>query len=83
MRLRYQSKAAAVALAGTSFTHGLNVRGSAVIPTEWACNLRGPTPGAAVLYVASAPTTTAIVIAASGAAGTGDVFASYNHTIIR
>jgi len=72
---RFSCKAAAVALAGTSFTHGLGAT-----PDEWAINLRGPTPGAAVLYVASAPTSSAIVVAASGAAGTGDVFCSVAHT---
>lgn len=72
---RYSCKAAAVALAGTAFTHGL---GST--PDEWAISLRGPTPGAAVLYVSAAPSSTTITVAASGAAGTGDVFCSIAHT---
>lgn len=83
MALRFQSKAAQIALAGTSFAHGLDVRGSTVVPTEWAFNLRGPGAGGAVLYLVSAPTNTAIVVAASGAAATGDVFCAYNHSIIR
>lgn len=78
MALRYSSKAAAVALAGTTFNHGL-----AAIPDEWFGNLRGPTPGAAVLYITAAPTSTSFIWAASGAAGTADVFCAVNHTIIK
>lgn len=78
MALRYSCKACAVALAGTSHTHGLGAA-----PDEWAINLRGPGAGSAAIYVGSAPTTTAIVVTASGAAGTCDVFAWRNHTIIQ
>ncbi len=74
MGLRYQSKAAAVALAGTAFNHGL-----AAIPDEWAINLRGPSPGAGLIYVTTV-TSTSITVAASGAAVTADVFANVNHT---
>lgn len=82
MGMRFSSKAAAIVQGGTSFTHGLTKSGLAVAPDEWAVNLRGPTPGAAVLYVSAAPSTTAIVVAASGANGTGDVFCWANHSII-
>jgi len=78
MSLRFSCKRCAVALAGTTFTHGL---GST--PDEWAINLRGPTPGAVAIYVNGAPGATTLVVAASGAAGTADVFAVRNHTIIQ
>lgn len=75
--LRYSVKATAVVQGGTSFSHGLGVD-----PDEWAVNLRGPTPGAAVLYV-NAVTSASITVAASGADGTGDVFCSVSHSIIK
>ncbi|MFH1833398.1 MAG: hypothetical protein ABH877_00115 [bacterium] len=78
MALRYSCKACAVAVAGTTFTHGL-----LATPDEWSVSLRGPAPGAAALYVNGAPTSTSLVVAASGAAGTGDVFASVNHSIAK
>lgn len=78
MALRFACKAAAVALAGTNFAHGLGTT-----PDEWYINLRGPTPGAAVLYVSAAPDGTNIQVAASGAAGTGDIFCAVNHSIIK
>lgn len=77
MALRFSCKGAAVALAGTNFAHLLGVA-----PDEWSINLRGPTPGAAVLYVSAAPGATNITVAASGAAGTGDIFAWVNHSIV-
>lgn len=78
MGLRFSCKAAAVALAGTTFTHGLGAA-----PDEWKMNLRGPSPGAAAIYVTAAPTSTSIIVAASGAAGTADVFCHVNHTFIQ
>lgn len=75
--LRYSATATAVAQAGTTFAHGLGAA-----PHEWAVNLRGPTPAAAVLYV-NAVGTTSITVCASGADGTGDVFCAVNHSIIR
>lgn len=78
MALRFSCKAAACALAGTNYAHGLGAA-----PDEWSINLRGPTPGAAVLYVTAAPDATNITVAASGAAGTADVFCSRNHSIIQ
>ncbi len=78
MGLRFSCKAAAVAVAGTTFNHGL-----AQTPSEWKFNLRGPSPGAAVLYLTAAPTSTSIIVAASGAAGTGDIFCHVNHTFIQ
>jgi hypothetical protein len=78
MGLRYSCKACATAVAGTTHTHGLGTT-----PDEWAMNLRGPTAGAAVVYMAAAPGATTFVVAASGAAGTADVFAWVNHTFIQ
>lgn len=78
MALRFQCKAAAVAQAGTTFNHLL-----AAVPDEWKFNPRGPTPGTCQFYVVSAPTSTVFIVAASGAAGTADVFVCRNHTIIR
>ncbi len=78
MALRYSSKGAAVATAGTTFTHALGVIPDAVIPV-----LRGPTPGAAALYVVGTPTSQSAVVAASGAAGTGDIYVYYDHSMIR
>lgn len=77
MGLRFSCKAAACAVAGTTYNHGLQA-----VPDEWKFNLRGPGAGAAALYVVSAPTSTSIIIAASGAAGTADVFCHVNHTFI-
>lgn len=77
MGLRFSCKAAAVALAGTTFNHLL-----AAVPDEWKFSLRGPGPGAAALYLTGAPTSTSLIVAASGAAGTADVFAHVNHTVI-
>jgi hypothetical protein len=78
MGLRFSCKIAAVVQGGTTFLHGL-----AQIPSEWKFNLRGPSPGAAVLYLAATPTSTNIIVAASGAAGTGDIFCHVNHTFIQ
>lgn len=78
MAQRFSCKACAIAVAGTTFAHGL-----AAVPDEWSINLRGPTAGAAALYVNGAPTATCIVVCASGAAGTGDVFVAKNHSIIQ
>lgn len=78
MALRFSSKAAQIAVAGTVFNHGL-----AAIPDEWSGNLRGPGAGAATLYLNAAPTSTSMTWAASGAAGTADVFCAVNHTIIK
>ena len=75
--LRYSAKQTAILQAGTAFTHSLGAT-----PDEWAVNLRGPTPAAAVLYV-NAVGTTSITVAASGADGTGDIFAVRNHSIIQ
>lgn len=75
--LRYSATETAVVQGGTAFAHGLGAT-----PHEWSVNLRGPTPGAAVLYV-NAVGTTSITVAASGADGTGDVFCAINHSIIR
>lgn len=78
MGRRYSCKACAVALAGTAHTHGLGAT-----PDEWKINLRGPVPGAVAIYVSGAPTSTTITVAASGAAGTCDVFANINHSIVK
>ena len=75
MALRFQSTAQNIALAGTTFTHGL---GST--PTEWAFSLYGAQAGVQTLYRVSAGATT-IIVAASGAAASGDVFASLQHSI--
>lgn len=78
MALRFSCKAAAVALAGTNYAHGLGAA-----PDEWAVNLRGPGAGAAIAYVSAAPDATNITVAASDAAGTVDVFCARNHSIIQ
>jgi hypothetical protein len=85
--MQFQSKGANLATAGTSFTHGLTKSGLAVAPDDWAVNLRainaaGAQPSASI-YVSGAPSTTAIVVAVSGAAGSGDVFCWANHSIIQ
>lgn len=74
MGYRFSCKAAAVALAGTTFNHLLYA-----VPDEWSVNLRGPTPGAATLYVTTV-NSTSIIVCASGAAGTGDIFCNVNHS---
>ena len=82
MALRFSSKSAAVAVAGTSFALDLKVAGAAVAPTEWAVNHRGAPPaGSPPAYVVSV-STSAIVVAASSGATTCDVFASYAHSSI-
>lgn len=78
MALRFQCKAALVALAGTTFNHLIQQ-----IPDEWKFNPRGPNAGTCQFYLVQAPTSTTFVVAASGAAGTADVFVSKNHTIIK
>lgn len=78
MALRYTCKACAVAQAGTTHAHGLGA-----VPDEWSINLRGPGAGAACVYVGGAPDATNIIVTASGAAGTCDVFASVSHSIIK
>lgn len=83
MTMRFSSKNAAIALAGTSFAHGLTRNGVAAVPEEWACNHRGAPPaGSPPMYLVTA-TSTAIVFAASSGATTGDVFASLNHSIMK
>lgn len=78
MPLRYSSKAAAVALAGTVFNHGLQQ-----IPDGAICFPRGPTPGTPNFYLTGAPTSTSATFAASGAAGTADVYVWVDHSIIK
>jgi len=78
MATRYSCKGAAVVEAGTAFTHSLGAA-----PDEWSINLRGPVPGATNIYVEGAPSTTTLTVAASGAAGTCDVFAHINHSIVQ
>jgi len=78
MALRFSCKGAQIAQAGTTFVHALGV-----IPDEWYANLVGPTPGAASLYRTGLPTSQNIIFAASGAAGTGDIFVSSTHSSIR
>ncbi len=84
--LRFQSKAAQISQAGTTFNHGLGPAMAlvgATTPDEYGLVLVGPTPGAVALYVVGTPTSTSIIVAASGATGTGSVFASVNHTLIK
>lgn len=84
--LRFSSKAAQVSQAGTTFNHGLGPAMAMIgltTPDEYNAVLVGPTPGAACLYVVGSPTSTSIVVAASGATGTGSIFVSVNHTIIK
>ncbi len=80
MALRYSSKGAAVAVAGTNFAHSLGAT-----PDEWSCNHFGPPPTAAshacTLYV-SAVGATNISLASTSGATTADVFASITHSII-
>lgn len=84
MALRFQCKGAAVALAGTVFTHGLvHPALGPIVPDEWNAVLAGPTPGAVALYRVGLPTTSQMTWAASGAAGTGDIFVSVNASIIK
>lgn len=84
MALRYSCKNAAVAVAGTAFTHGLtNHAGTATAPDEWAFNHRGaPSGGYGSLYLTAAPTTTTITLASGSGATTADVFCAINHTSI-
>ncbi len=79
MALRYSSKSAAVAVAGTNFAHGLGET-----PTEWSFNHRGapPAPLAATLYLAAVGSTNIQLASASGAT-TCDVFASVVHSVIQ
>lgn len=83
MALRYSCKNAAVAVAGTAFTHSLTENGVATAPDEWAINHRGaPSGGYASLYLSAAPTTTTITFASGSGATTADVFCSINHSIV-
>lgn len=85
MALRFQSKNVPIAVAGTTFTHGLQSPiGTAVVPDEYSAVHFGapPAPSACTIYVASVSTTTIVVASASGAT-TGSVFASVNHSLIK
>ena len=83
MGLRYQSKGAAIAVAGTTFTHGLTFQGTSTAPDEYSAVHFGapPAPSACTIYVVSVSATTIVVASASGAT-TGSVFASINHSIM-
>lgn len=78
MGLLYTSKNAAVAVAGTTFAHGLLSGGANQTPDEWSFNHRGAPPAAAsqacTLYLASVGSTN-LVLASSSGATTADVFA--------
>ena len=78
MPQRFSCKSAAVVQGGTTFAHTLSST-----PDEWAFNLKGPGPGAAALYLTGAPDATNVIIAASGADGTCDLFAWVNHSIVQ
>lgn len=84
MALRFSSKNAAVAVAGTVFTHSITVAAVATAPDEWAFNHRGAPPAGNVctLYLVAAPGTTSMTVASSSGATTADIFCSLQHTII-
>jgi hypothetical protein len=78
MSRRYSCKACAAAAAGTVHAHLLGAA-----PDEWAINLRGPSPASDLLYIQGAPSTTCITVCSSAVAGTCDVFAHVNHSIVK
>lgn len=78
MPLRFRCKACNIALAGTTFNHLLQA-----IPDEWKFNLRGAQAGVQTLYLTATPTSTSMIVAASGAAASGDVFCHVEHTFIQ
>lgn len=81
--LRFSSKVAQVAQGGTVFNHGLGpFTPNGLPPDEWFGNLRGPTPGAASIYL-NAITSTSMTWCASGANGTADVFCCVNHSFMK
>lgn len=77
MALRFSSKAAVIALAGTTFNHGLQAVPDGAIAFP---RLAGAASG---LYLVSTPTSTSAIFAASGAAGSADVYVWIDHTIIK
>lgn len=74
----------AVAEAGTAFTHGLNIAGSAVTPDWYHFHHNGAVPAGNVctLYFVSA-TSTSFTVASSSGATTANIFLSYRHSIGR
>lgn len=89
MALRYSSTNQAIAVAGTTFAHGLTdaITGAAAAPTEWFFNHRTAIPGGAdplggTIYLTAAPGTTSLVLASASGATTGDVFAAVVHTVV-
>jgi hypothetical protein len=82
MAQRFACKAAAVAQGGTTFVHALGGDPTIAGEYEWQMNLCGPNPGASGLYRTTI-TSQNFVVCASGAAGTGDIFVSRQHTIVR
>ena len=85
MARRYSSKGAAVAVAGTTFTHGLTKKdGSALTPDEWSFNHSGAPPAGNVcsLYMATAPGAASCILASSSGATTADIFMSSTHSSI-
>lgn len=82
--LRASFIGSAVAVAGTTFTHGLNIDGSAVTPDNWNFHHSSapPAPNANTLYFVSATDTSFTIASASGAT-TANIFLEYHHSIGR
>lgn len=82
MVYRFKSTGVVVPTAGTQIAHGL-----AFTPDEYYFVYRGSPPAAtsldAMVYFSSTPVNATNVNLQCGSTGTVDVFANYNHSIIR
>jgi hypothetical protein len=79
---RFKTTNLAVPIAGTSVAHGL-----AFTPDEYFYVYRGSPPAAtnvnALVFFSSTPVDATNVNISAGSTGTIDLFAAYNHSIIR
>jgi hypothetical protein len=82
MTYRFKTTNIAIPIAGTAIAHGL-----AFTPDEYWYVYRGTVPAAtnlnALVFFSSTPVDATNVRLECGSTGTVDVFAAYNHSIIR
>ena len=82
MTYRFKATGVVVPIAGTSIAHGL-----AFTPDEYFYVYRGSPPPAtnvnALVFFSSTPVDATNVNISAGSTGTVDLFADYNHSIIR
>lgn len=72
----------AIPIAGVAITHGLTDKGAAITPDEYHMEPKAAPPAAQAFW-SSTPADNTFVYLTAGSTQTVDVFARYNHSMIR